>query len=97
MSKYHTDCYETVKSLIDLFPIEVDLTPNMLENKNNPSTSSGFEYLYDHETDSDEEKEKEKEKKDDDSELIDVNPTALDDKLIDILGQWIIDEIRLQH
>ena len=87
MSKYHTDCYETVKSLIDLFPIEVDLTPNMLENKNNPSTSSGFEYLYDHETDSDEEKEKEKEKKDDDSELIDVNPTALDDKLIDILGQ----------
>jgi hypothetical protein len=34
MSKYHTDCYGAMKSLTDLFPIEVDLTPNMLDNAN---------------------------------------------------------------
>ncbi len=25
MSKYHTDCYESMKSISNIFPIEVDL------------------------------------------------------------------------
>jgi hypothetical protein len=36
MSKYHTDCYDTMKSIINIFPIEVDLPDNIqFLNKNN--------------------------------------------------------------
>ena len=50
MAKYYTECYETMKPLVNLFPIEVDLTPKMLENPNFATTSSvggatsGYEY-----------------------------------------------------
>ena len=30
MSKYNTDCYETMKSITDIFPIEVDLPSTIL-------------------------------------------------------------------
>ncbi len=36
MSKYHSDCYDTMKSIMNIFPIEVDLPDNIqFLNKNN--------------------------------------------------------------
>ena len=37
MSKYNTDCYETMKSITDIFPIEVDLPANLLSDPTNKS------------------------------------------------------------
>ncbi len=30
MSKFHSDCFDTMKSIMNIFPIEVDLPDNML-------------------------------------------------------------------
>jgi hypothetical protein len=77
MSKYHTDCFETMKTLVNLFPIEVDLTPNMLDNSmNTPGSSltSHYEYTDEREdTETDDELEGE----------VDTHGSN-DDKLIDI-------------
>jgi hypothetical protein len=35
MSKYHTDCYEQMKTITNIFPIEVELPACMLNNQNN--------------------------------------------------------------
>lgn len=37
MSKYHTDCHESMKSITDIFPIEVDLPATMLNLRLNDS------------------------------------------------------------
>ena len=38
MSKYNTDCYETMMSVSDIFPIEVDLPSTLIESKDKSST-----------------------------------------------------------
>lgn len=45
MSKYHTDCYESMKSMVSIFPIEVDLPANILEfSKKSKEIKSGHEF-----------------------------------------------------
>lgn len=38
MSKYNTDCYETMMFVSDIFPIEVDLPSTLIESKDKSST-----------------------------------------------------------
>lgn len=34
MSKYHSDCYDSMKSIMNIFPIEVDLPANIIDYSN---------------------------------------------------------------
>ena len=43
MSKYHTDCHESMKSITDIFPIEVDLPATMLNLRLDDSTGANNE------------------------------------------------------
>lgn len=79
MSKYHTECYETMKPLIELFPIEVDLTPEMLSNLSAP------QYIY--EDDDDDEEDNDQSRSGDDVSNYSHSAgyqSLRDDKLIDL-------------
>jgi hypothetical protein len=83
MSKYHTDCFETMKTLVNLFPIEVDLTPNMLDNSSMSAAGSSITSHYEYE----DERDGGGEESDSDNEETDESKFANnsnDDKLIDI-------------
>lgn len=73
MSKYHTDCYETMKTITNIFPIEVDLPENMTKlslDYNKPSSLNAY---------SDDVNE------DEDSSSTEENDDELEDKKVDSL------------
>jgi hypothetical protein len=77
MSKYHTDCFETMKTLVNLFPIEVDLTANMLDHSSNASGGGSAASHYEYEDERDETDTEEE-------DATASHSDSHDDKLIDI-------------
>jgi hypothetical protein len=61
MSKYHTDCYSTMKSIINIFPIEVDLPVGFNDiisnNNNNNEASNRYSDEYDESDENDDNEE----------------------------------------
>ncbi len=44
MSKYHTDCYDTMKTITNIFPIEVELPACILNNQNDQNDDEDDDY-----------------------------------------------------
>jgi PRKCA-binding protein len=58
MSKYNTDCFETMKSITDIFPIEVDLPETTLFNPNDQENDKmAFKHEYNDNNEQEEEEE----------------------------------------
>jgi len=45
MAKYHTDCHESMKSIVNIFPIEVDLPESMSNSNAYKNSLKAFEEL----------------------------------------------------
>jgi hypothetical protein len=75
MSKYHDECYETMKTTTNLFPIEVDLpqtTLNDINNKRDVDSDSNFhsaKVYHDDRTSDNEGEEEEEDNTDDESQI----------------------------
>jgi hypothetical protein len=84
MAKYHSDCHEMMKPIINIFPIEVDLSENMLNYNYNAVQKPDDSYKDIPEDQKTEENESSDTSEENDEEFEDSNDFIKDEKLLDL-------------